>query len=146
MRCVLHNIPGIDVEHLRINKCYRIDGSYKTTGSHHILCSFNWHYDVQCILKNRKLLPKGIFVTEDLPEEWIDCRKILKPISNAAKWVERLKSSTKLVKDRLIIDDYSFTVAPENNPSGRLCSKSIKETEPDKNRPTKSTQSGRKLE
>ena len=58
---------------------------------------------------------KDVYASEDLPEEWIDGRKILKPIFNAARRQESLRKKTKLVKDRLVIDGKTYTVAPENN-------------------------------
>ena len=115
LRGVLRNIPGIDVTKFRIDRCYRVDGRYSETTTHRILCTFNWYYDVQCILKHRKLLPKGVFVAEDLPEEWMDRRKVLKPIFNAAKRMESLKKKTKLVRDKLVIDGKIYSAAPVNN-------------------------------
>ena len=70
---------------------------------------------MQCILKGRKYLPKGVFVSEDLPEEWKDRRKILKPIFNAAKRNESLKSGTHLTKDKLIINKKVITAGPNSN-------------------------------
>ena len=70
---------------------------------------------MQRILQGRKHLPKGIFINEDLPEEWIDRCRILKPIFNAAKRNDTLKHKTHLNKDKLIIDGRTFTVAPNSN-------------------------------
>ena len=56
-----------------------------------------------------------MFVGEDLPEEWIDWRKILKPIFNAAKRKENLKDHTHMSKDKLIINGKSFSAGPELN-------------------------------
>ena len=75
LRFVLRNIPGIDVEGFRIDRCLRLDGSFKLGTKRRIICCFNWFYDVQCILHNHKLLPTGVYVTEDLAEEWVDRRK-----------------------------------------------------------------------
>ena len=55
---------------------------------------FNWYHDVQVILRNRKLLPRGIYVNEDLPEDWVDRCRVLKPIFNAAKKKDSLKYGT----------------------------------------------------
>ena len=111
----LRNILGLDVKCFKIDKCHCIDGQFKDSRVRLIICSFNWHYDVQCILKHRSYLPDTIFVSEDLPEEWIDHRKILKPIYNAAKRVESLKKKTKMSKDHLIIDGRKYSAAPINN-------------------------------
>ena len=72
-------------------------------------------HDVHTILKSRKLLPKGVYISEDLPEEWNDRRHILKPIFNAAKRDNALKTKTFLSRDRLVIDGNMFTVAPTTN-------------------------------
>ena len=98
-----------------IDKCHHIDGQYNSRQKRRILCFLNWFHDVQTILKFRKHLPKGIYVSEDLPEEWVDRRRMLKPIFNAAKCSEKLKLKTFLTKDKLIIDGQTFTVAPVTN-------------------------------
>ena len=76
---------------------------------------FNWHVDVQFILRNCKLLPRGVYVNEDLPEEWLDRRKVLKPVYNAAKRRDDLKYKTHLAKDKLIIDGQTFSAGPDSN-------------------------------
>ena len=112
---ILWVIPGIDVTKFRIDHCHRIDGKFSPSSTCRILCSFNWYYDVQCILRHRKMLPKGIYVSEDLPVEWIDRRKVLKPIYNAARRMDLLKQSTKMSKDKLIINGKVYSAAPRNN-------------------------------
>ena len=64
-------IPGLD-QNFVIDRCYRIDGPFRVWKMRRVICAFNWHVDVQFVLRNRKHLPSGIFVHEDLPEEWID--------------------------------------------------------------------------
>ena len=85
LRFVLQNIPGLESQTFRIDKCHHIDGKFVPGSNRRVLCTFNWQYDLQCILKNRKLLHHGVYVSEDLPEVWSDRRKILKPIFNAAR-------------------------------------------------------------
>ena len=116
VRSVLRSIPGIKVDEFRIDRCYRLDGAYKpnSKGSCRILCAFNWYYDVQCILHNRKCLPKGVYVSEDLPEEWVDRCKVLKPIYNAVRCNDVLKMKTHLNKDKLVIDGKFFTASGPN--------------------------------
>ena len=65
--------------------------------------------------KESQATSEGIFVSEDFPEEWVDRRKVLKPIFNAAKRMENLKDKTHLLKDSLVINGRAFTVSPENN-------------------------------
>ena len=109
LRQVLAAIPGLNVENFKIDRCHRIDGKFNVNSNCRIVCCFNWYYDVQCILKIRKLLPKDVFVSEDLPEGWIDRRRVLKPIFNAARRVDNLKERTLLNKDKLIIDGKTYT-------------------------------------
>ena len=56
-----------------------------------------------------------MYVTEDLPEEWIDRRKVLKPIFNTAKRMQNLKEKTHLSKGKLYIDGKMYSAGPENN-------------------------------
>ena len=79
------------------------------------MCTFNRYVDVQLILINRKHLPKGIYISEDFSEEWIDQRKVLKPIYNAAKRHEKLKHKMHLSRDKLVIDGLTFIADPSCN-------------------------------
>ena len=115
LRNVLNGIPGLDTQKFCIDRCHRLDGPFHAKSTRRVICAFNWYYDVQCILRNRKQLPRGIYVSEDLPEEWIDRRKILKPLYNAAKKTDALKARTHLSKDKLIIDGKSFSAGPHSN-------------------------------
>ena len=115
LRFVLRNIAGLNVDEFRIDRCHRLDGSFKPGVNRRVICAFNWYYDVQCILRGRKSLPKGVYVSEDLPEEWVDKRKVLKPIYNAAKRMENLKLKTHLSKDKLRIDSTMHSAGPDSN-------------------------------
>ena len=110
IRFVLKDIPGLDVNNFRIDRCHRIDGPFKAGINRRVICAFNWYYDVQCVLRSRKSLPRGVYVSEDLPEEWVDRRRILKPVFNAAKRKDDLKDDTHLSKDRLVISGKTYTV------------------------------------
>ena len=112
IRRVLRAIPGLDPS-FKMDRCYRIDGRYKPSKTRRLLCVFNWYVDVQFILKHKKSLPKGIFVNEDLPEEWKDRRKILKLIFNAARRNSNL--TTHMSKDKLVINGHTFSAAPNCN-------------------------------
>ena len=85
------------------------------------------------ILRHRKLLPKGVLVTEDLPEEWVHRRKILKPVFNVARRDDKLKQDTHLTKDQLTISGRTFTVENINEAQSLLdlkstCQKGDQET------------------
>ena len=112
IRRVLRAIPGLD-RSFKMDRCYRSDGRYKPSKTRRLLCVFNWYVDVQFILKHKKSLPKGIFVNEDLPEEWNDCRKILKLIFNVARRNSNL--TTHMSKDKLVINGHTFSAAPNCN-------------------------------
>ena len=114
LRSILKNIPGLD-QNFVIDKCHRIDGLFKPTRTRRVMCMLNWYVDVQLILRNRKHLPRGIYVSEDFPEEWVDRRKVLKPIYNAAKRNENLKHKTHLSRDKLVIDGRTYTAGPGCN-------------------------------
>ena len=111
----MKSIKDFDADEFKIDKCYHLDGAYKEGQNRRILCTFNWHYEAQCVLRNRSSLPKGVYISEDLPEEWVNRCKVLKPIFNAAKCMDTLKKSTKLSKDKLIIAGRTYSVAPTNN-------------------------------
>ena len=118
LRSVLAGLTGIgsfSPGSFVIDKCYRVDGAFKPTSNRQILCTLNWYHDVQTILKNWKLLPKGVYVNEDYPDKWIDRHKVLRPIFNTAKRTEALKAKTHLTRDKLVIDGKTFTVAPIAN-------------------------------
>ena len=114
IRSVLLSVPGLD-SNFKVDRCHRIDGAFKLGKIRRLLCCFNWFVDVQYILRNQKNLPRGVFVNEDLPEEWIDRRKVLRPLYNAAKRIDRIKSRTYFSKDKLVIDSSTLSAGPDYN-------------------------------
>ena len=85
IRHVLSGIHNLNARAIVVDNCFRLDGPFRPNRCRRILCTLNWYHDVQVILRNRKQLPTGVFVNEDLPEEWVDRHKILHPIVVAAK-------------------------------------------------------------
>ena len=114
LRNILKCIPGLD-QSFRVDRCHRLDGTFNPNRTRRLICTFNWYVDMQFILRNRKHLPKGIFVNEDLPDEWQNRRKVLKPIFNTAKRMDSLKHKTHMSKDKLIINGKTFSSAPVCN-------------------------------
>ena len=112
VRAVLRGVQGLDSRSFVIDRCYRLDGVYKQNSSRQILCTLNWQREAQIILKNCKYLPKGVYVNEDFPEEWVDRHRVLHPIFLAAKKSENLKHKTYFTKDRLVIDGKSYLAVP----------------------------------
>ena len=115
VRRVLSAIPDFDAQGFVVDRCYRLDGKFKINSCRCILCTFNWSHDVQKVLRGRKHLPKGIYVAEDFPEEWVNRRKILKPLFMVAKKSNALKDKMHLSKDRLVIDGKTYVVSPSPN-------------------------------
>ena len=84
LRQVLRVFKDIESTDLKFERCHRL-GSKRKHGERPILCCFSWFGHISLILKHRKQLPRGIYVNENLPDEWEDRRKVLKPLFNAAK-------------------------------------------------------------
>ena len=62
-----------DFSKLEYERCHRLGPQPKTKRiNRSIICCFTFYSDVALILRNRKKLPKGVFVSENLPEEWSD--------------------------------------------------------------------------
>lgn len=70
MQC-LSQVPGININEIRIDRCHRL-GAKLRSGPRGIIARMNWYGDLMTILGNKKQLPDGIYVQEDLPEEWVD--------------------------------------------------------------------------
>ena len=111
---VLHRSLGKTIERKEVERCHWMR-SKTVFNKKSVICCFAWYGDVQRILKNRKLLPKGVYVLEDLPDVWLDSRKILKPIFNSARRMDSLKEKTFLTRDKLVIDGKAYTAGPDSN-------------------------------
>lgn len=90
-------------------------GPYFRNRDRPVLCQFLKYSDVQLILRNRGQLPHNVFVKEDFPPEIEERRRVLRPIFNKAKNMDKYKGKCRLNIDKLIIDGYTYTVAPVNN-------------------------------
>lgn len=66
-------------------------------------------------MNKRSFLPKRIYVSENFPEEWLDPRRLLRPIHNLARQIPAYREKTFMSRDKLIIDGKQYTVAPINN-------------------------------
>ena len=47
---------------------------------------------------------------EDLPEEWLDCQRILRPILKQALRTEKYRGKVKLKQDKLVTDGKSYGI------------------------------------
>ena len=97
-----------------ISKVHRV-GPYIKGQVRPVVCHFVQHGDIQFIMKNRSQLPNNIFVHDNFPPEIDNRRRILRPIFNKAKKMDKYKGKCRLVQDKLIIEGKSFTVEPINN-------------------------------
>lgn len=113
MAC-LSCIPDLDTQCIRIDRCHRLGPrvQYRNRG---IIAKINWYGDLVEILRGRSHLPRGVTVHEDLPEEWNERRRLLRPILARAKEIPKFKDSSFLSRDKLIINGVQYTVSPVNN-------------------------------
>ena len=94
LRRVLKNIPDLDMDSLYFfERCHHL-GAPSKRYDRKIICCFSYYQDVSAILKHRKLLPRGVYVNENLPDEWEDRRQILRPLLKAAKKDPKLKEKS----------------------------------------------------
>ena len=113
VKAALGNISELDPNNIWIDRCHRLGP--KSNKNKQIICCFSYYSDVSKILADRKNLPKGVYVNEDLPEDWSDRRRVLKPIYNLAKAKISDKKLVHWSKDKLVIRDKEYTVAPISN-------------------------------
>lgn len=113
MQC-LSELPDMNLMSIRIDRCHRL-GPKQGHISRPIIARFNWYGDLMDIMSRRSFLPAGVYVREDFPDEWIDRRRLLRPILNLAKRHPRYKDSSFLSRDKLIIDGKQYTISPRHN-------------------------------
>lgn len=113
MNC-LSNIPDLDLGSIRIDRCHRL-GPKAFKKHRDIIAKFHWYGDLVSIMRNREFLLDHVFANEDYPEEWLERRSLLRPIFKCAREVPKFKYKVRMVRDKLIIDGKSFSVAPINN-------------------------------
>ena len=108
---IIRNIPGINTSNVKIDRCHRL-GSGKNRA---IIACFNWYGDVTAILRGRRNLPRGVFVSEDYPMEWIDRRRVLRPIYNQLIKNSGFTGKVYLNRDKLIVDGKVYSAGPISN-------------------------------
>ena len=107
----LENIPGN--EKFVIGRCHRLGA--KTPGKNRdIIAHFPDENNQDQIVQNRKRLPNGVYINEDLPTEIASRKKELLPIFKMAK-AKGTYEKVKLKQDKLFIGRIPFTVRPVNN-------------------------------
>ena len=115
--CNVVKFCGIDTKTFKVDRCHRLGVKSETNQKfpRPFICCFNWYGDLTTVLSNRKNLPKHVFVNEDLPEEWNDRRRVLRPIFNTARKVQNLKGKVHWSKDSLVIAGKKYSSGPKNN-------------------------------
>ena len=103
---VLKGIPDLSPS-VSFERCHRL-GSPMAKYNRTVICCFSRYQDVSCILANKKLLPKEVFVNEDIPEEWEEARKVLRPAFKLLRKDKNKKVSWS--KDKLIVNGKAYTV------------------------------------
>ena len=115
----ISGLKNVNTNDIWIARCHRLGrkklNQRDRVSPRPIICCFHWYGDVSNILGDRWNLPKGIYVNEDLPEDWNDRRRVLKPIYKLAKRKQNLKEKTHWSKDKLVIEGKEYSVAPTNN-------------------------------
>ena len=69
----------MDTSDAKIARCHRV-GPYRCNGTRAIITNFHWYGDITTILQNKRKLSKGKCVNEDLPDEWLECQRIPRPV------------------------------------------------------------------
>ena len=111
---LIRTLPGIISENVKIDRCHRL-GASGGGRAHSIIACLNWYGDMTTILRNRSKLPRGVFVSEDLPIEWVDSRRVLRPLFMKLKEMDEYKHSTFLTKDKLIVKGQTYSAGPVSN-------------------------------
>ena len=106
--------PNFNVTDVKITRCHRI-GSYQAGKNRAIIANFWWFGDRKQILKEKKSLPTGVYVHEDLPSAYESRRRALRPILNLALSKEKYRGKAHLSMDKLVINKKVYTFAPKNN-------------------------------
>ena len=56
------------------------------------------------------MLLSRVYISEDLPSEWVKCRKLLRPVMKEALKLEHYKGKVKLQQDKLVINNVLYSV------------------------------------
>ncbi len=113
---VLNQIPEFQncAENVRISRCHRV-GSYVPNRIRPIIAHFHWFGDLKFILHHKGQLPRGVYVSEDYPDEIMDRWSHLRPIYKAAVNHPEFRGKVTRHRDQLIIKGKVYTIRPVNN-------------------------------
>ena len=99
----------MDVSNINIVRWHRL-GRFSKHQPRPIIVIFLWYGDVTSRLKVKSKLPSGMYINEDLPSEWVECKKRLRPVMKEALKLEHYKGKVKLQQDKLIIYNVLYSV------------------------------------
>ena len=77
----------MDVSNVKIAKCHML-GGFSKHQTRPIIAYFLWY--------GKSKLPSRVHINEDLPSEWVECRKLLKPVIKKVLKLEHYKGKVKL--------------------------------------------------
>ena len=94
---------------IEITDCKRL-GKYRNNYSRPISVTFAIRDDKESFLSNKRNLPNGIYANEEYPIHIKRNRDKLRPILHLAKSLPHYRENSKMVADKLIINDISYGV------------------------------------
>ena len=103
-------MPGVDEEEKKSNasrtsiECVERLGKYNPLRARPVKVSFSNKSDADYVLKQRKKLPKGVFVDKEYSKATECERRLLRPIIKAARRLENYKGLCRLDGSQLVID------------------------------------------
>ena len=110
IRAMSLTMPGVDEEEKKSNasktsiECVECLGKYNPLRAHPVKVRFGNKTDADYVLKQRKKLPKGVFVDKEYSKATERERRLLRPIIKAARRLEHYKGLCRLDGPQLVID------------------------------------------
>ena len=125
-------MPGEDEEEKKSNasktsiECVERLGKYNPLRARPVKVSFGNKSDADHVLKQRKKLPKGVFVDKEYSKATECERRLLRPIIKAARRLENYKGLCRLDGSQLVIDGKCYNrdnlhTLPDDLDSTKLC-------------------------
>ena len=138
IRALSLTMPGVDEEEKKSNasktsiECVERLGKYNPLRARPVKVSFGNKTDADYVLKQRKKLPKGVFVDREYSKATERERRLLRPIIKAARRLENYKGLCRLDGPQLVIDGKHYNrdnlhTLPDDLDAPKLCSKSDEE-------------------
>ena len=134
IRAMSLTMPGEDEEEKKANasktsiECVERLGKYYPLRARPVKVRFGNKTDADYVLKQRKKLPKGIFVDKEYSKATGRERRLLRPIIKAARRLENYKGLCRLEGPQLVIDGKCYNrdnlhTLPDDLDTTTLCSK-----------------------